>query len=103
MSARAPVQIATATGYYSRAPGCNAFDVATEGRRCRSLRAQRAARLAGFRTFGDTLRSGRLTINETPVERHDASAIYRLTPRRSCEDDRDGASTREQAHSARLR
>lgn len=59
--------------------------------------------LAGFQTFGDTLRSGRRRIHETTIERQDASAIHRLTPRRSCEDDRDGARTREQAHSARLR
>ena len=59
--------------------------------------------LAGFQTFGDTLRSGRRRIHETTIERQDASAIHRLTPRRSCKDDRDGARTREQAHSARLR
>ena len=59
--------------------------------------------LAGFQTFGDTLRSGRRRIHETTIERQDASAIHRLTPRRSREDDRDGARTREQAHSARLR
>ena len=59
--------------------------------------------LAGFQTLGDTLRSGRRRIHETTIERQDASAIHRLTPRRSCEDDRDGARTREQAHSARLR
>src|SRR6266849_10813104 len=59
--------------------------------------------LAGFQTFGDTLRSGRRRIHETTIERQDASAIHRLTPRRSCEDDRDGARTREQVHSARLR
>jgi hypothetical protein len=59
--------------------------------------------LAGFQTFGDTLRSGRRRIHETTIERQDSSAIHRLTPRRSCEDDRDGARTREQAHSARLR
>ena len=55
-----------------------------------------------FKLFGDTLRSGR-RCHETIIERQDASAIHRLTPRRSCEDDRDGARTREQAHSARLR
>ena|SRR6516162_3399580 len=59
--------------------------------------------LADFQTFGDTLRSGRRRIHETTIERQDASAIHRLTPRRSFEDDRDGARTREQAHSARLR
>jgi hypothetical protein len=59
--------------------------------------------LAGFQTFGDTLRSGRRRIHETTIERQDASAIHRFTPRRSCEDDRDGARTREKAHSARLR
>src|SRR5215471_15869060 len=59
--------------------------------------------LAGFQTAGDTLRSGRRRIHETTIERQDASAIHRLTPRRPCEDDRDGARTREQAHSARLR
>jgi hypothetical protein len=59
--------------------------------------------LAGFQTFGDTLRSGRRRIHETTIERQDASAIHRLTPRRSWEDDRDDARTREQAHSARLR
>src|SRR5215831_8690059 len=59
--------------------------------------------LAGFQTFGDTLRSRLRRIHETTIERQDASAIHRLTPRRSCEDDRDGARTREQAHSARLR
>ena len=59
--------------------------------------------LASFRTCGDTLRSERGRIHETSIERQDASAIHRLTPRRSCEDDRDGAGTREQAHSARLR
>ena len=31
-------------------------------------------------------------IYETTIERQDASAIHRLTPRRSCEDDCDGAS-----------
>src|SRR5713226_4376053 len=56
--------------------------------------------LAGFQTVGDTLRSGRRRIHETTIERQDASAIHRLTPRRSCEDDRDGARTGEQAHSA---
>jgi hypothetical protein len=59
--------------------------------------------MAGLQTFGDTLRSGRRRIHETTIERQDASAIHRLTPRRSCEDDREGASTREQTHSARLR
>src|SRR6266446_670077 len=59
--------------------------------------------LAGFQTFGDTLRSGRRRIHETTIECQDAGAIPRLTPRRSCEDDRDGARTREQAHSAWLR
>src|ERR1700676_3183620 len=59
--------------------------------------------LAGFQTFGDTLRSGTRRIHETTIERQDASAIHRLTPRRSCEDHRDRARTREQAHSARLR
>ena len=59
--------------------------------------------LAGFQTSGDTLRAGRRRIYETTIERQDASAIHRLTARRSCEDDRDGAHTREQAHSARLR
>src|SRR5258708_9022727 len=59
--------------------------------------------LPGFKTFGDTLRSGRRRIHETTIERQDATAIHRLTPRRSCEDDRDGARTSEQAHSARLR
>src|SRR5262252_1268142 len=59
--------------------------------------------LAGFQMFGDTLRSGRRRIHETTIGRQDGIAIHRLTPRRSCEDDRDGARTREQAHSARLR
>ena len=49
------------------------------------------------------VRSGRRRIHETTIERQDASAIHRLTPRRSCEDDRDGARIPEQAHSARLR
>src|SRR5260370_10580903 len=57
----------------------------------------------GFQTVGITLRSGRRRIQETSIERQDASAIHRRTPRRSCEDHRDGARTREQAHSARLR
>ena len=50
-------------------------------------------------------RAGPVTIRhyETTIERQDAGAIHRLTPRRSCEDDRDGARTREQAHSQRLR
>src|SRR5882757_6417713 len=59
--------------------------------------------LAGFQTVGDTLRSGRRRIHEATIELQDASAIHRFTPRRSCEDDCDGARTREQAHSARLR
>ena len=59
--------------------------------------------LTGFQPFGDTLCSRRRRIHETTIERQDASAIHRLTPRGSCEDNRDGARTREQAHSARLR
>jgi hypothetical protein len=34
-------------------------------------------------------------IHETTIERQDARAIHRFTSRRSCEDDRDGARTRE--------
>jgi hypothetical protein len=52
---------------------------------------------------GCTLRPERRRSHEATIERQDASAIHRITPRRSCEDDCDGARTREQAHSARLR
>jgi len=44
---------------------------------------------------------GKTAIHETTIERQDARPIHRLTPRRSCENGRDGARTREQAHSAR--
>jgi hypothetical protein len=50
-----------------------------------------------------SFRPGRRRIHETTIERQDASAIHRRTPRQSCEDDRDGARTGEQAHSERLR
>ena len=46
---------------------------------------------AGFQTFGDKLRPEDGRIHETIIERQDANAIHRLTPRRSCEDDRDDA------------
>jgi hypothetical protein len=87
-------------------PGQGAFDNLAEDDVCARLGLTRFSQplpLAGFQTFGDTLRSGRRRIHETTTERQDASAIHRLTPRRSCEDDRDGARTGEQAHSARLR
>src|SRR5882757_9263291 len=85
---------------------CDDFE---NGQRTPCLRAARtyailtALPLAGFQMFDDTLRPGGRRIHETTIERQDASAIHRLTPRRSREDDRDGARTREQAHSARLR
>ena len=53
-AARARVQIATATGYYRRAPDCNAFDGSSAGRLVGiyAQRSQRRAVAAVMETMG---------------------------------------------------